>query len=136
MDTIRGHFRVSRCWHVVSRAASCLRIATVDSAMCVTAQAQGALKRIDIPSSIPGLTTRRLLVMSFIDGLQVGSATGAACDAPPLTTLHLPFVNKGMASCAVHRSPSSATAWVSTQPGSSRWASSASCRECPRRMAA
>ena len=34
-------------------------------------QAQGALKRIDIPCSIPGLTTRRLLVMSFIDGLQV-----------------------------------------------------------------
>ncbi len=34
-------------------------------------QAQGALKRIDIPCSIPGLTTKRLLVMSFIDGLQV-----------------------------------------------------------------
>jgi hypothetical protein len=34
-------------------------------------QAQGVGKRIEIPSSVPGLTTQRLLVMSYIDGLQV-----------------------------------------------------------------
>ena len=45
------------------------------------AQAQGALKRIDIPSSIPGLTTQRLLVMSFIDGLQVTLSCCLACNA-------------------------------------------------------
>ena len=42
MDTIRGHLK-----------------------------GQGALKHIEIPASIPGLTTKRLLVMSFIDGIQV-----------------------------------------------------------------
>ena len=41
MDTIRGHLR-----------------------------GQGALKNIEVPRSIPGLTTKRLLVMSFLDGVQ------------------------------------------------------------------
>lgn len=41
MDTIRGHLK-----------------------------GQGALKHIEVPRSIPGLTTKRLLVMSFIDGVQ------------------------------------------------------------------
>jgi len=135
MDTIRGHFRVSRSPHTSSQAASHMRVASVephlDSAMFVATQAQGALKRIDIPSSIPGLTTRRLLVMSFIDGLQVGSSTAATC----VMHCHLPVVND-LASCAVNRLPGWAIAWVSTQPGSSRWASSAFCLECQRRMAA
>ncbi len=42
MDTIRGHLRK-----------------------------RGGLKNIEIPNSVPGLTTKRLLVMSFIDGVQV-----------------------------------------------------------------
>lgn len=30
-------------------------------------------KRIAVPTSVPGLTTQRLLVMSYIDGLQVST---------------------------------------------------------------
>jgi hypothetical protein len=34
-------------------------------------RAQGVGNRIMVPSSVPGLTTQRLLVMSYIDGLQI-----------------------------------------------------------------
>jgi len=32
---------------------------------------KGISKKIEIPRSIPGLVTRRLLVMNFLDGLQI-----------------------------------------------------------------
>ena len=41
------------------------------SAALTLQQAQGVGSRIQIPASVPGLTTRRLLVMSYMDGLQI-----------------------------------------------------------------
>ncbi len=32
---------------------------------------KGISKKIEIPRSVPGLVTRRLLVMNFLDGLQI-----------------------------------------------------------------
>lgn len=39
--------------------------------VCCMQRHKGFSKKISIPRSIPGLVTRRILVMNFIDGLQI-----------------------------------------------------------------
>ncbi len=56
---------MANCVHDVARSLTAL-IASCASMV----QAQGVGNRIQVPSSVPGLTTQRLLVMSYIDGLQ------------------------------------------------------------------
>lgn len=46
------------------------REASVMDAIRGHLKGQGALRNIDVPRSIPGLTSKRLLVMSYIDGVQ------------------------------------------------------------------
>ena len=147
MDTIRGHFKVRTLHHVTHWWAAgqpdllgveaVFEHSSMQRDSRAVPQAQGALKRIDIPCSIPGLTTKRLLVMSFIDGLQVTASICQNCIAHDRTLLEMQMVLLvAQLWLCMGRSPGSVTAWAATQPGSGRWASIVSCRACRRRMAA
>ena len=44
---------------------------TLHKRLCLLQRHKGLSKKVEIPRSVPGMVTRRLLVMNFLDGVQI-----------------------------------------------------------------